>query len=40
MLKYSNLGTGKQLNQIVMAGSHDAGVTEGGGPHRRGFAKG
>lgn len=31
MLKYSNLGTGKQLNQIVMAGSHDAGVTEGGG---------
>jgi hypothetical protein len=31
MLKYSMLGTGKQLNQIVMAGSHDAGVTEGGG---------
>jgi len=31
MLKYSNLGTGKQLNQIVMAGSHDAGVTGGGG---------
>jgi hypothetical protein len=30
MLKYSNLGTGKQLNQIVMAGSHDAGITEGG----------
>jgi hypothetical protein len=30
MLQYSNLGTGKQLNQIVMAGSHDAGVTEGG----------
>jgi hypothetical protein len=31
MLKYSSLGSGKQLNQIVMAGSHDAGVTEGGG---------
>ncbi|HKA41299.1 MAG TPA: hypothetical protein VKF40_04835 [Burkholderiales bacterium] len=31
MLKYSDLGTGRQLNQIVMAGSHDAGVTEGGG---------
>jgi len=31
MLKYSNLGTGKQLNQIVMAGSHDAGITEGAG---------
>lgn len=31
MLKYSNLGSGRQLNQIVMAGSHDAGVTEGGG---------
>src|ERR1043166_1898142 len=31
MLNYSNLGVGKQLNQIVMAGSHDAGVTEGGG---------
>jgi hypothetical protein len=31
VLKYSNLGMGKQLNQIVMAGSHDAGITEGGG---------
>ena len=31
MLKYSTLGMGKQLNQIVMAGSHDAGITEGGG---------
>jgi len=30
MIKYSNLGTGKQLNEIVMAGSHDAGVNEGG----------
>ena len=31
MIKYSNLGQHKQLNEIVMAGSHDAGVTEGGG---------
>jgi hypothetical protein len=31
MLKYSNLGTSKRLNEIVMSGSHDAGVTEGGG---------
>lgn len=31
MLKYSNLGRHKQLNEIVMAGSHDAGITEGGG---------
>jgi hypothetical protein len=30
MIKYSNLGQHKQLNEIVMAGSHDAGVTEGG----------
>jgi hypothetical protein len=29
MIKYSKLGTDKQLNQIVMAGSHDAGITGG-----------
>ena len=31
MLKYSNLDTGKQHSQIMMAGSHDVGLTEGGG---------
>ena len=35
MLKYSNLGRHKQLNEIVMAGSHDAGITEGGANVRR-----
>lgn len=29
MIKYSDLGTHRQLNDIVMAGSHDAGITEG-----------
>ncbi len=30
MIKYYELGSTKRLNEIVMAGSHDAGVTEGG----------
>ena len=30
MIKYYQLGADKQLNQIVMAGSHDAGITGGG----------
>lgn len=29
MIKYADLGTDKQLNQIVMAGSHDAGINSG-----------
>ena len=29
MIKYSNLGLDRQLNEIVIAGSHDAGVTQG-----------
>lgn len=29
MIKYSNLGADRQLNEIVFAGSHDAGVTSG-----------
>lgn len=29
MIKYINLGADKQLNEIVMAGSHDAGITSG-----------
>jgi hypothetical protein len=29
MLKYIDLGADKQLNEVVFAGSHDAGVTEG-----------
>lgn len=31
MLKYIELGSDKQLNEIVFAGSHDAGITEGSG---------
>jgi len=31
MIQYSNLGSDKQLNEIVIAGSHDAGITSGGG---------
>ena len=30
MIKYIDLGKDIQLNQIVLAGSHDAGITEGG----------
>ena len=30
MIEYYKLGPDKQLNEIVMAGSHDAGITEGG----------
>ena len=30
MIRYYDLGPDKQLNEIVMAGSHDAGITEGG----------
>jgi len=29
MIKYSELGADKRLNEIVMAGSHDAGITSG-----------
>lgn len=29
MLRYADLGMGKRLNEIVMAGSHDAGITGG-----------
>ena len=31
MVKYIELGSDKQLNEIVFAGSHDAGITEGSG---------
>jgi hypothetical protein len=31
MIKYLDLGAGKRLNEIVMAGSHDAGITDGAG---------
>lgn len=31
MVKYIDLGADKQLNEIVFAGSHDAGITEGAG---------
>lgn len=31
MIKYSALGMHLQLNQVVMAGSHDAGITKGAG---------
>jgi len=31
MIKYYGLGAEKRLNEIVMAGSHDAGITGGGG---------
>ena len=31
MIKYADLGATKQLNEIVFAGSHDAGITSGGG---------
>ncbi|WP_139351409.1 hypothetical protein [Rhodanobacter sp. B05] len=31
MIKYLTLGAGKCLNEIVVAGSHDAGITTGGG---------
>ncbi len=27
MISYYQLGAGKQLNEIVVAGSHDAGIT-------------
>ncbi len=30
MIKYADLGLDKKLNEIVMAGSHDAGITGGG----------
>ncbi len=30
MIRYSDLGTNKKLHEIVIAGSHDAGITEGG----------
>lgn len=30
MIEYYQLGAGKQLNEIVFAGSHDAGITSGG----------
>ena len=30
MIRYSDLGTHRKLNEIVMAGSHDAGITGGG----------
>ncbi len=29
MIKYYDLGSNKQLNRIVMAGSHDAGMNRG-----------
>lgn len=29
MIRYSDLGTDRRLNEIVFAGSHDAGITEG-----------
>lgn len=31
MIKYSELGSDKRLCEIVIAGTHDAGITEGGG---------
>lgn len=31
MILYSNLGTEKQLNEIIFAGAHDAGINAGGG---------
>ena len=31
MIRYSTLGANKRLNEIVMAGTHDAGITGGGG---------
>lgn len=31
MIRYYDLGGDKRLNEIVMAGSHDAGITQGGG---------
>ena len=31
MILYYRLGAEKRLNEIVMAGSHDAGITRGGG---------
>lgn len=31
MVQYYQLGAEKRLNEIVMAGSHDAGITQGGG---------
>lgn len=31
MIRYADLGAGKQLNEVVFAGSHDAGITTGGG---------
>src|SRR5512147_1770779 len=31
MITYYELGKDKQLNEIVVAGSHDAGITSGGG---------
>jgi hypothetical protein len=31
MIQYYDLGAEKRLNEIVMAGSHDAGITQGGG---------
>ena len=31
MITYYELGPDKQLNEIVVAGSHDAGITSGGG---------
>ena len=30
MITYYGLGAGKRLNEIVIAGSHDAGITSGG----------
>jgi hypothetical protein len=30
MIRYSDLGTHRKLNEIIMAGSHDAGITGGG----------
>jgi len=31
MVQYYQLGAEKRLNEVVMAGSHDAGITQGGG---------
>ena len=31
MIKYADLGATKQLSEIVFAGSHEAGITSGGG---------
>jgi len=31
LVTYCQLGSGKQLDDIVMAGSHDAAITQGGG---------